>query len=169
MNGVAIESNPRKIRAGGMLVIGFGNVLRGDDGVGPAVVEALERLGMDGLQAEAHHQLTPELAVRLNETAVVVFVDASLKETEGDVVVRELNSDSQGGGTGWNGHRLTPEILLGLTLELWGWRPRAWCVEVPVSELGWGPGLTTHARQGVQAAVEAIRVLKGSRECTKQA
>ena len=169
MNGVATKWSREAPRTGAMLVIGFGNVLRGDDGVGPAVVEVLEALGIDGLQAEAHHQLTPELAVGLSEAAFVVFVDASVKPSAGAVVVRELGSHSQGGGTGWSGHRVTPEVLLGLAMELWGRRPRAWCVEVPVAELGWGPGLTAQAQCGLRMAVEAIRVLKGSLECTKQA
>jgi hydrogenase maturation protease len=169
MNGVATDWSPERTRSSGMLVIGFGNVLRGDDGVGPAVVEALEALGIDGLQTEAHHQLTPELAIRLSEAAFVVFVDASVERSADAVVVRELRSQDGVGGASWTGHRLTPEALLGLSLELWGRRPKAWCVEVPVSKLGWGPGLTAQARHGVQMAVEAILVLKGSQECTKQA
>jgi hydrogenase maturation protease len=169
MNGVANNGSLQKPRSGDMLVIGVGNVLRGDDGVGPAVVEAVEALEIRGLRGEAHHQLTPELSVRLGEVAFVVFVDASVKHATGGVVVRELGGQDDVGGIGWTGHHLTPEGLLALSMELCGCRPRAWCVEVSVEEFGWGPGLTAQTRRGVRMAVEAIRVLKGSQECMKQA
>lgn len=156
--------------SGGMLVIGYGNALRGDDGVGPAVAERVGALGLSGVRGEVLHQLTPELAGDVAEAGTVVFVDAMEADSGQDiaapgVIVRELDA---AGGLGWSGHRCSPEGLLALSAELYGRSPRAWCVAVPVRGFGWGPGLTEEARKGVEVAVEAIRNLWESQTCTKR-
>ena len=44
------------------LVIGYGNTLRGDDGVGPRVAEAIEKLNLPGVRTLVCQQLSPEHA-----------------------------------------------------------------------------------------------------------
>ena len=60
------------------LVIGYGNRLRGDDGVG---WEVASRLAAAVPSEAAHiltvHQLTPELAEPVSEADLVIFIDAS--------------------------------------------------------------------------------------------
>lgn len=84
--------------------------MRGDDGVGPAVAEGVERLGLPGVRVEVCHQLTPEWACRVSEAAGVVFVDAgeAILSADGGVRVREL--DGSATSMGWSGHRFTPEF-----------------------------------------------------------
>jgi len=48
-----------------ILVYGYGNPGRGDDGLGPALVEALELLGATGLDCESDYQLAIEDAACL--------------------------------------------------------------------------------------------------------
>ena len=60
------------------LVIGYGNTLRGDDGVGQKVAEVIASLGLSGIRALSCHQLTPELADPISEVRMVVFVDATV-------------------------------------------------------------------------------------------
>jgi hypothetical protein len=45
-----------------ILVIGYGNTLRGDDGVGPRVAEAIEELNLPGVRTLVCQLLTPEFA-----------------------------------------------------------------------------------------------------------
>ncbi len=47
---------------GRVLVIGFGNPAREDDGIGPAVADRLEESGIDGVVVDADYQLTVENA-----------------------------------------------------------------------------------------------------------
>ena len=60
------------------LIIGYGNPLRGDDGVG---WEVASRLAATIPEEAAHimtvHQLTPELAESVSEAELVIFIDAS--------------------------------------------------------------------------------------------
>src|SRR2546430_17105907 len=65
-------------KAEGLLIIGFGNPLRGDDDLGPRVARELRMRGLPALDA---HQLTPELAEAVSrvELAGVIDSDAQLK------------------------------------------------------------------------------------------
>ena len=45
-----------------VLVIGYGNTLRQDDGVGPYVAERFEELGLPGVRTLVEAQLSPEHA-----------------------------------------------------------------------------------------------------------
>jgi hypothetical protein len=58
------------------LLIGWGNPLRGDDGVGQAIAAAVERWGQPQLEVVEAVQLTPELAPLLAAARRVLFVDA---------------------------------------------------------------------------------------------
>jgi hydrogenase maturation protease len=73
------------------LVIGYGNTLRRDDGVGVRVAELLAvDPRMEGADILAVHQLTPELAIDVGEATLVVFVDADPSVEPGAVEVRPL-------------------------------------------------------------------------------
>ena len=85
--------------AGGVLVIGYGNSLRGDDGVGPRVAElAAADPRLAGAVVAAHHQLTPELALDMSAARLVVLVDATTDAAPGVVAVRRV--DPAGGASG---------------------------------------------------------------------
>jgi hydrogenase maturation protease len=65
------------------LIIGYGNPLRGDDGVGPRAAalladadEETRPLLPDGVQVLVCHQLTIELASQIAETDRLILVDA---------------------------------------------------------------------------------------------
>ena len=67
----------RSEMTGNALIVGYGNPLRGDDGVGQAVARAFaNEAAIDGVEALACHQLTPELAERFAAAARVVLIDA---------------------------------------------------------------------------------------------
>ncbi len=66
------------------VVIGYGNPLRGDDGVAWKVIEHLTPL-VEELPVELikEHQLTPEMAESIHNADLVVFVDASVEGRPG--------------------------------------------------------------------------------------
>src|SRR5262249_51109422 len=75
-----------------LLVIGYGNELRGDDGVGPAAARAVAAWAEPCVQAIATHQLTPELADAIAGAEEVVFVDARIGA--GEVVLHRVTPSS---------------------------------------------------------------------------
>ena len=66
-----------------ILVIGYGNTLRQDDGFGWWVAERLIEEPVEGVKVIVSHQLTPELAEPLSRCRIAVFVDAREGEPVG--------------------------------------------------------------------------------------
>ena len=139
---------------GDLLVIGYGNTLRRDDGIGPIVAEAIGSLNLPGVRAIACHQLTPELAEPISHARGVVFVDADL----GAVAVKPSSIEAVEKSHCLD-HVADPRSLLALSLQVFGKSPPAWALGVPVEDIGFGDGLSARARDGVQSAVARIKEL----------
>jgi hydrogenase maturation protease len=137
-----------------VLVIGYGNDLRGDDGAGPRVAAEVAAWGWPGVEALAVHQLTPELAEPLSRAGRAVFVDAAVGG-EG-VAARQLGPVPARGGLG---HASDPAGLLALARAVFGRCPEAWLLAVPGSHFGFGPGLSETAERGVVAALTEVERL----------
>jgi len=119
-----------------LVVIGFGNSLRQDDGFGPAVVERLsERIHHERIVLLAPSTLTPELAATLAETRQVIFIDACATLSPGEVARFDLVCDERSDVS--LVHFLSPEALLVWTKRLYGHVPTAelWLVGTEQTEL----------------------------------
>jgi hydrogenase maturation protease len=147
-------------------VIGYGNELRSDDGVGPKVAAAVNGMKLPGVSTIACHQLTPELAEPVSRTSRVVFVDAAVDATE--VGLRELGP-AEGGRI--MAHAADPRVLLALARDVFGHCPAAWWLTVPVVNLEVGEELSPVARRGLDLALEKIQALadhRGNAEVRKR-
>jgi len=138
-----------------LLVIGYGNTLRRDDGVGPRVAGAVEELRLPGVRTMACAQLTPEMADPLSQARAAVFVDAAL-DCPGRVRMRRIDpSDS----SQVLAHAADPRILLALARDAFGRAPEAWLLTLPAEDLGFGEQLSRAARHGLRKAVREVRAL----------
>jgi hydrogenase maturation protease len=145
-----------------VLVIGYGNVLRGDDGAGPAAAEKL-RDCLPGKTAEvlAVHQLLPELVEPLRRSQLAIFIDADWNIPPGHVEKRSLDIRSDGASA--IGHHQSPENLLKMAQELYGHAPRALLFHVGASEFGYHQGLSRPVRVAVAQLVrEVVATIKSS-------
>jgi hydrogenase maturation protease len=138
-----------------LLVIGYGSTLRCDDGVGPAVAEAIAAMNLPGVQTLACHQLLPELADAISKAGRVVFVDATVDGTS-EVQLRELTAATSGQIMA---HAADPQTLLALARDVFGRCPPAWWLTIPVQNTELGEEFSAVAQQGVQLAIEKIRIL----------
>ena len=145
-----------------VLILGVGNPLRADDGVGAAVVERLADLLAPGVaELRAVYQLTPELAADIARAALVVVVDAAIGVAVGEVVVREA---AAGDGAGEPlSHSVDPVGLAGLSLALYGASPRLVLVGIGPASLDAGEGLSPAAAAAVVRATDVIVALAGER------
>jgi hydrogenase maturation protease len=134
-----------------LLVIGYGNELRGDDGAGPRAARAVAAWQLPGVEGVAVHQLTPELAARLAEAERVVFVDAG---PDIGVLTRPIEPSRAARVLG---HTEEPGALLALAEVLYGHRPEAWLMTLPAPDLSFGEGLSATAEQGLAEAVGRLR------------
>ena len=136
-----------------ILVFGYGNPGRQDDGAGPAIVEELAGLGLEGVTAETDYQLSIEVAADLAEADKAVFVDAALEGPE-PFQVRSLEP---GATISFSTHAFGPESVLAVCEEAYRRAPEALLVGVRGYEFGIAEGLTDRARANSKAALEFIR------------
>jgi hydrogenase maturation protease len=135
------------------LLLGIGNPGRQDDGLGPALAEAVERLAIPGVTVDADYQLTVEDAAAVAEHEVVVFADAdaageapfSFRQVE---PVRALE---------WSSHGVEPETLLGLVEEIFGRAPPAYVLGIRGRSFGeLREELSDEGRRNLAAAVTFV-------------
>jgi hydrogenase maturation protease len=144
-------------RATTILVIGFGNTLRRDDGLGPLIAEEISRWNCPDVRSIAVFQLTPELAVPVSAADLVIFVDARVGDEGCEARLERLQPPEQSRPSMI--HALCPRSLLGLTFATFRRCPAAWLVAVPSDDFAFGEGLSAMARQGMKNALDIIKTL----------
>jgi hydrogenase maturation protease len=140
--------------SGSVLVIGYGNELRGDDGVGCRVVRALATLGLPGVRARIVQQLVPELAAEMASASRVFFVDAASAGGGDEVVMDHLDPLAAAGTLG---HVTNPGELLSLTRAVYGRVPEAWLVAVAGEDFALGTCLSERATTNARTALRLLR------------
>jgi hydrogenase maturation protease len=138
-----------------LLVIGYGNTLRRDDGVGPKVAEAVAALALPGVRTLACALLTPELAEAASQACVAIFIDAAL-DAPREVQLRKLEP---AGSSQIMAHAGSPATLLALARDVFGHTPEAWLLTIPAENIGIGEELSAFARRGLDTALEEIKRL----------
>jgi hydrogenase maturation protease len=142
-----------------VLIIGYGNDLRSDDGVGRRVAEAMSQNPSPEVRTLSVHQLTPELAEPLAAADLAIFVDAYPVETDAPVEVIELVPS---GTEQMTSHGSSPQNLLAIAQQLYGRCPQAWWVWVPGVNFAVGDRLSATANWGKAEALDTIlRLLEG--------
>lgn len=137
-----------------VLLIGYGNPGRLDDGLGVAVAEALANDAIPGLTVESNYQLTVEDAEAVARYDVAVFADAAVAGPEPFAfeIVRP-RADA-----GVSTHSVEPAAVLELARDLFGARTAAHLLAVRGYRFdGFGQHLSNPARANLAAAVRFLR------------
>lgn len=148
----------------GVLVVGYGNALRSDDGLGWHVAERLaDDPRLAGATVLRRHQLTPELALDISEATLLVLVDASHVPAAGAIIVERLEPaiDTRTSGTTWS-HHLTPATLVELARELYGRAPDVFVVGCGIASVEMGDELSPAVRDALPRVVDAVADLVAS-------
>jgi len=139
----------------GLLVIGYGNTLRRDDGVGPRVVEAVGALRLPGVRTLICQQLSPEHSAPVSQAQTVIFVDAAV-DAPWEVQWRQL---APGHSSQIMAHAADPATILALARDVFGHAPAAWWLTIPAVNLDFSEELTPTAEAGFHEAVRRIQAL----------
>ena len=140
-----------------VLVIGYGNPLREDDGIGWTAVSEIAKwqIANCNLRVEQAHQLLPELADPISKVDVVIFVDASVKGEPGQIT-RQAIKPTIGLLTAFT-HHLDPAGLLTYAGALYDHVPRAYLFTVTAASLGYKETLSPVVEQALPQLLEQIR------------
>lgn len=138
-----------------ILIVGYGNRLRSDDGLGVCAAEELSRAGpAAGTEILTCQQLTPELAESISHVETVLFIDASRVGEPGEIRCKQVSPDPP--QLLFN-HQLTPETLLSLCCELYGVCPQAFEISLCGECFELGDKLSAKAAAALPALVEFAR------------
>lgn len=137
------------------LIIGIGNPLRSDDGLGSAVAQRLADDGGENCAIHTVHQLTPELAQWIAETKLVIMVDASREGEPGTVCVRPVSPSTQPGAAGT--HDTKPEELTALTEAIYGHCPPVVIVSMTGANFSIGEQLSPIITRRIPLVYEIVR------------
>jgi hydrogenase maturation protease len=139
-----------------ILVIGYGNPLRGDDGIGWHIAQRLTRT-TDGekIQILARHQLTPELAEPISRAASVLFIDACLGDAPGRLRYEEVGPAERESGS--MTHDASPEALLALAQRLYGRCPPSHVLAVAGVSFGYSDELSPEVSAALPAALARVQ------------
>lgn len=139
----------------GILIYGYGNPGRQDDGLGPAVAEAIEKDGIPGVDSDANYQLNVEDAAEIAEFEKVIFVDAS-KNQDSELSFKKLEAAQE---IAFTSHSVSPQSVLAICEEHFGKSPEVWLLGVRGYSFEMLEGLTPQGTKNLNDAVAFVRTL----------
>ncbi len=139
---------PRRI-----LIIGYGNPGRGDDGLGPAFAARIEALALAEVTVDSDYQLTVDHAPLIAEHDLVIFADAAT----GLGAPFRLTQIAQSQPETLGSHQVSPEAALALAGLLFGRAPPGWILAIGGAEFGEvKEGLSPNAHINLGLAVDHL-------------
>jgi hydrogenase maturation protease len=140
-----------------ILVYGYGNPGRQDDGVGVLLVEQLERWIFDRqllrVHTDSNYQLNLEDAATIAEYDVVIFADASREDMEDfrfDPLVASDRVD-------FTMHAVSPAFILHLCREVFNHKPEAYLLQIRGYEWEFMGGMTDRASKNLAGALQFLQ------------
>ena len=111
-----------------VLIIGYGNPLRSDDGLGwHAAVQLFRSSASHDVEELPCHQLTPDLAEVVSHADTVLFLDSTHEGSPGEFRCTEIKPIE---GSPSFTHHLSPQGVLGMAATLYGVVPHAWLLTI---------------------------------------
>lgn len=136
-----------------VLLIGYGNPGRLDDGLGPALAAEVEELALPGVTVESNYQLNVEDAAQLAEHDVVIFADADVAGPE-PFWFRRLEAKR---ALSYTSHSVEPDAVLGLAKDLFKAGTTGYVLGIRGYEFNeFGERLSDRAKANLEAAVAFI-------------
>lgn len=138
-----------------VLIIGYGNSLRGDDAIGIHAAHLLEDMLRDDARVRVigAHQLTPEMAEDVSAAKFVLFVDASLGNEPGQIKTAPLGLVHSPSGFI---HHCTPSALLEASEQLYGEAPSAMAITMTGAAFDVGRGLSPNVRKRMPELLRTV-------------
>ena len=155
-----VESAATSARERRVLVLGYGNPGRQDDGLGPAVVAEIESMGLPNVTAFDNYQLNIEDAIDVAAHDIVWFVDAA-RTGPSPYSVRVVSPSPT---IEFTSHIVRPEAILAIARQCYGESPQAFMLAIRGYEFEFIEALTPGAKDNLRAALgmlaDRIRALQ---------
>ncbi len=140
-----------------LLIFGYGNLSRGDDALGPLVIETLlewqQEHNWTHIQALTDYQLQIEHTLDLDNQDLVVFVDADVScQTPFTVSICDPQVNHS-----YTSHALNPSALLAVYRQVHRINPpKSYTISIRGQRFGLGQPLSISAKKNLAAAITFI-------------
>lgn len=134
-----------------ILVYGYGNPGRQDDGLGIAFSQAIEDACIHDCTVEQNYQLNAEDALLISEYPIVVFADAS--HTPEYYSFSQIKPAHE---IGFTTHAMEPSSVVGLCNELYSKKPECYLLEIRGHAWEMKEGLAPEAASNLKMALDVF-------------
>ncbi len=146
-----------------ILVYGYGNPGRQDDGLGVVVAEQIEewaeKEALEGIEVDSNYQLNIEDASNIADFDLVYFVDASKEEMEG-FFMEELEPSVK---VDFSTHSASPGFILELCQKVYGKRPQVYLMHIKGYEWEFMAEMSPSAKNNLEEALAFLKAeIKGA-------
>lgn len=135
-----------------ILLIGIGNISRGDDGIGWLFADEMELYFGQSVTVQKEFQLVVEDALMITEYDTVIFVDASENKLENGFEFRKVEAPHVI-KTEFTSHAQTPENIIFLASDLFQNKNDAYLMEISGQDWELGEDLSEYGRQNLHHAM----------------
>jgi hydrogenase maturation protease len=136
-----------------ILLIGYGNSTRMDDGVGWYIANKIEENFSNLVDVIKAYQLTVEMVDDIKDRDLVIFVDAHISNENDWFRSEEIKPDSS---LGLITHVIKPSNLLAFCENLYHRHPKAYLYSVKGVEFDFGEELSEQTRKLADEAIQKI-------------
>jgi len=137
------------------LIVGFGNPLRSDDGLGWHIAQQLARdLSPSNVEVIATQQLTPEISEAVSRAEQVLFVDAANTGEPGTLQCEQLLPSAS---PSRHSHDLSPALILMMANELYGCCPPAYLLTIAGDSFEAGNTMSPAVIAAIPAMIAEIK------------
>ena len=136
-----------------VLLIGYGNPGRLDDGLGPALAARIETLALKGITVEADYQLAVENAFDVSRHDIVIFADAAVRG-KAPFFFKKIHPRPP---MGLKSHSVSAETVLFFAERLFHSRVRAYVLGIRGYEFnGYDERLSERAEKNLDEAFQFV-------------
>jgi hydrogenase maturation protease len=141
-----------------VVIIGYGNTLRGDDGLGWIAAEFLAGV-IQPCQAWVItcHQLTIDLAEALSKSTLAILIDACVGAEPGLITCDDIQPGRNDAPS--LHHHMPPESLLACTEALYGRAPRTVLITVTGESFEFGSDLSPAVKAALPVVIKHVKSL----------
>ncbi len=137
-----------------VLVFGYGNPGRGDDALGPELIDAIEAKALPDVECQIDMQLQVEHVTDLMERERIIFIDADMSCDE-PYTLRRLEPEKD---DSYTSHAMSPGALLYAYHHVYGTQaPDAYVLSIRGYHFELGDDLSKPARENLSRAIEVAQ------------
>lgn len=148
-----------------ILIYGYGNPGRQDDGLGNAFVERMEQWvrqqAIEDIEFDSNYQLNIEDSIAIADKDLVIFVDASVEEEIDDFALTRVKGTSD---VAFTTHAASPGYVFKLCQDLYNKSPATLLLHIKGYEWSFTEGLTDAAEKNLEAAMAFLKEKLGNPE-----